>query len=57
MCWLVVYLPVAVSGSTITRMVILVDDGQLRTKTGFTNPLFSLTLYSDWLKDTVAAIT
>ena len=55
LCWSVAYSPVAVSGRVITSMLILVDDGLLRTNTGFTKSSFSLTLYTDWLKDTVAA--
>ena len=37
-------------------MVISVDDGLLRSRTICICPSFSLTLYVDWLNDTVATI-
>ena len=39
-----------------TVIVISVDDGLLRTSTGCAGPSGSLTLYTDWLKDTVSPI-
>ena len=39
-----------------TCTVISVDDGLLRTSTGCAGPSDSLTLYTDWLKDTVMSI-
>ena len=39
-----------------TCTVILVDDGLLRTSTGCAGPSGSLTLYTDWLKDTTMSI-
>jgi len=50
------HLPVADPPVLDTCIVILVDDGLLRTSTGFAGPSSSLTLYDDWLKLTVMAI-
>ena len=48
--------PVAVSSLSLTSTVTSVDDGLLRTNTGCTGLSFSLTLYADLLKDTVATV-
>ena len=45
----------AVRSLSIITIAMLVDDGLLRTSTGCTCPLSSLTLYDDSLKDTVIA--
>ena len=44
---MLVYLPVAVLFLFLTCIVILVDDGLLRTSTGCAGPSSSLTLYVD----------
>ena len=46
----------AVPSLSATCMVILVDDGLVRTSTGVTILAFSFTLYVDWLKDMVETI-
>ena len=51
-----VYLPVVVMSLLLTCTVISVDDGLLRTSTGFTGPSSSSTLYADWLKLTVISM-
>ena len=48
------YLPIADPPMTITSTVTSLDDGILRTSTGCTTPSYSLTLYTDSLKDTAA---
>ena len=48
--------PVADPPVLDTVTVISVDDGLLRTSTGCAGPSGSLTLYTDWLKDTVMSI-
>jgi len=50
-------LPIAELFLSITLTVISVFDGLLRTSTGCTALLFSLTLYVDWLKDMLEATT
>ena len=50
------HLPEAVLSPLLTRTVISVDDGLLRTSTGCAGPSSSLTLYVDWLKMTITAI-
>ena len=50
------HLPVADPLVLITCTVISVDDGLLRTSTGCAGPLFSSTLYTDWLKLTVTTM-
>ena len=47
---MLVYSPVAVMSLLLTCTIILVDDGLLRTSTGCAGPLFSSTLYVEWLK-------
>lgn len=49
-----VYLPIAELSLFITCTITSVDDGLLRTNTGSAGPSSSLTMYVDWLKDTVA---
>jgi len=46
---------VAVTPVSLTRTVISVDDGLLRTSTGCAGPAPSLTLYVDGLNDTLVA--
>ena len=46
---------IAESSVVKTSTVILVDDGLLRTSTGWSDPAVSLTLYADSLKDMVIA--
>ena len=53
---MLVYLPVAVMLLLLTCTVISVDDGLLRTSTGCAGPLFSSTLYADWLKVIVESV-
>jgi len=50
------YSPVADLSMLVTRTVISVDDGLLRTSVGRDGPSFSLTLYVDRLNLTVMAI-
>jgi len=50
---MILYLPVAVLSLSKSFTVILTDDGLLRTSTSCGLILFSFTLYSDCLKDTV----
>ena len=53
----IVYLPIAVTPLSITCTVISTDDTLLRTRTGFSgSSSFSLILYVDCLKDTVATV-
>jgi len=47
---MLVYSPVAVMSLLLTCTVISVDDGLLRTSTGYAGPSSSSTLYVDWLK-------
>ena len=48
-------LPVALPWVTETIMVTSNDVGALRNNASSICPLLSLTLYTDWLKDTVAS--
>ena len=50
---IIVYLLIAVLSLLIISTVISNVDGLLSTSTGFSGPPFSLTVYVDWLKDTV----
>ena len=49
----VVNLPVAVSSMLNTCTVNSINEMLLRISTGCTDPLFSLVLYTDWLKFTL----
>jgi len=49
-----VCLPIAVLSLSETCIEISVDDGLVRTSTGFTSLTYSLVLYVDCLKDTIA---
>ena len=50
------YVPVALISLLVTSTVISIDDGLLNVNWISTTPLFSLTLYTDWLNLTVIAI-
>jgi len=50
------HIPVAVLSSLTTCMVILNDDGLLRTSTSCPNPQSSSNLYAVSLKDTVTSM-
>ena len=50
---IIVYLLIAVLSLFIISIVISNVDELLSTSTGFSGPSFSLTVYVDWLKDTV----
>ena len=53
---MLMYSPIAVMSLVITCRVISVATELLRTSTGFTNPLFSLIIYVDWLKLTDSTV-
>ena len=50
------YLPIAVMPLSVISTVISVDDGLPRANTTCRCPIFSSTLYTDWLKETLVTI-
>ena len=53
---IMLYLPFAVMPLSVISTVISVDDGLLRAKTTCRYPIFSSTLNTDWLKETLVTI-